>query len=143
MTDPAIISASYAAERNYSHNLDDVNDASDAVGAWGTAKESTTKLVDLSGNGNVADIHGPMPTEGFIQGRRFDGDDDYLDCENDSSLKPTSFKIITILRRNNNYGVRNTIIDVDTPRTSGYGYSIEFDTDDILNLRVRDLSDGY
>ena len=71
MTDPAIIAASYAAERNYSHNPDDIIDSSDAVGAWGTTKESTTELVDLSGNGNIADIHGPMPTEGFIQGRRF------------------------------------------------------------------------
>lgn len=76
MTDAAIIAASYAAERNYSHNPDDVIDASDAVGAWGTAKESTTELVDLSGNNNIATIHGAMPTEGFIQGRRFD--DDYL-----------------------------------------------------------------
>ena len=86
MTDPAIIVASYNAEKSYTHNLDDVIDASDAVGAWGTAKESTTELVDLSGNNNIADIHGPMPTEGFIQGRRFDGVDDYLDCGNDNSL---------------------------------------------------------
>ena len=87
MTDPAIIAASYAAERNYSHNPDDVIDASDAVGAWGTAKESTTELVDLSGNGNIADIHGAMPTEGFIQGRRFTAaNSNYLDCGNDSSL---------------------------------------------------------
>ena len=78
MTDSAIIAASYAAERNYSHNIDDVIDSSDAVGAWGTTKESTTELVDLSGNGNIADIHGAMPTEGFIQGRRFDGIDDYI-----------------------------------------------------------------
>ena len=81
MTDPAIIAASYAAERNYSHNPDDVIDPSGAVGAWGTAKEGTTKLVDLSGNTNIADIHGPMPTEGFIQGRRFDGVDDYINCK--------------------------------------------------------------
>ena len=78
MTDQAIIAASYSAEKSYTHNLDNVIDASDAVGAWGTAKESTTELSDLSGTGNVADIHGAMPTEGFIQGRRFDGVDDHL-----------------------------------------------------------------
>ena len=99
MTDPAIIAASYAAERNYSHNPDDVIDASDAVGAWGTAKESTTELVDLSGNGNIADIHGAMPTEGFIQGRRFDGVDDYLNCGNDSSLQlqDSNFTLICLM----------------------------------------------
>ena len=86
MTDPAIIAASYAAEVNYSHTPDDVINASDAVGAWGTTKESTTKLVDISGNNNVADIHGAMPTEGFIRGRRFDGDDDYLNIDDDISL---------------------------------------------------------
>ena len=84
MTDPSIIAASYAAEKNYSHNPDDIIDASDAVGAWGTAKESTTKLVDISGNNNIADIHGAMPAEGFIQGRRYDGDDNHLNCGNGS-----------------------------------------------------------
>jgi hypothetical protein len=87
MTDAAIITASYGAEKSYTHNLDNVIDSSDAVGAWGTAKESTTELVDLSGNGNIAAIKGPMPTEGFIQGRRFTAaNSNYLDCGNDSSL---------------------------------------------------------
>lgn len=90
MTDPAIIAASDAAERNYSHNPDDIIDASGAVGAWGTTKESTTELSDLSGNGNIADINGPMPTEGFIQGRRYvAANSNYLEIL-DSNL-PSSF----------------------------------------------------
>ena len=66
------------AEHSFTHNPDDVINTSDAVGAWGTAKESTTELSDLSGNGNIADIHGAMPAGGFIQGRRYDGDDDSI-----------------------------------------------------------------
>ena len=77
------------AEHSFTHNPDDVIDASDAVGAWGTAKESTTELSDLSGNGNIADIHGAMPTEGFIQGRRFDGVDDNLGCGTNGNLNIT------------------------------------------------------
>ena len=102
MTDPAIIAASYAAERNYSHNPDDVIDASDAVGAWGTTKESTTKLSDISGNNNIADIHGAMPAEGFIKGRRFNRDNsNYLDCGNDSSLDITGdLTLISIIYPN-------------------------------------------
>ena len=89
------------AEINYSHNPDDVIDASDAVGTWGTAKESTTELVDLSGNGNIADIHGAMPTDGFIQGRRFTAaNENSLNCGNDSSLDLTDFSISILLRRN-------------------------------------------
>ena len=105
MTDPAIIASSYAAERNYSHNLDDVIDASDAVGAWGTAKESTTKLSDLSGNGNIADIYGAMPAEGFIQGRRYDGNNDYLDCDNvPISTDITDLKVVAIVKTSNGDG---------------------------------------
>ena len=85
------------AEHSFTHNPDDVIDASSAVGAWGTAKESTIQLVDLSGNGNIATIHGAMPTEGFIQGRRFDGINDYIDCGNDSSLDITDVLTIRIL----------------------------------------------
>lgn len=86
------------AEHSFTHNPDDVIDASDAVGAWGTAKESTTELVDLSGHNNKAAIKGPMPTEGFIQGRRFEAaNENYLDCGNDSSLDTDSITIISIL----------------------------------------------
>ena len=100
MTDPAIIAASYAAERNYSHNPDDVIDASDAVGAWGTAKESTTELVDISGNNNIADIHGAMPTEGFIQGRRFTAaNSNHLDCGNGGSLALTGNFTLSVLSK--------------------------------------------
>ena len=99
MTSQEIIAASYAAERNYSHNPDDVIDASNAVGAWGTAKESTTELADLSGTGNTGTIHGPMPAEGFIQGRRFTAaNENSLDCGNDSTLNLTgAFTIVMII----------------------------------------------
>jgi hypothetical protein len=98
MTDPAIIAASYAAERNYSHNPDDVIDPSGAIGAWGTAKESTTELVDLSGNGNIADIHGAMPTDGFIQGRRFTAaNSNHLNCGDGSLNMGTSDLTIEVL----------------------------------------------
>lgn len=87
------------AEHSFTHNPDDVIDASGAVGAWGTTKESTTKLVDISGNNNIADIHGAMPTEGFIQGRRFTAaNSNYLDCGNDSSLNPASFTIHSVFK---------------------------------------------
>lgn len=99
MTDSAIIAASYAAERNYSHNPDDVINASDAVLAIGTEKVDTTTLKDRSLNNNDADIHGAMPTEGFIQGRRFDGGDNFLDCGNDSSLDITNTTFIEMLMK--------------------------------------------
>ena len=95
MTDPAIIAASYAAERNYSHNPDDVIDPSDAVGAWGTAKESTTELVDLSGHNNKAAIKGPMPIEGFIQGRRFtSANENHLDCGSGLETIPLTYNCV-------------------------------------------------
>ena len=97
MTDSAIIAASYNAEKSYTHNLDNVIDPSDAVGAWGTAKESTTELSDLSGHNNIATIKGPMPTEGFIQGRRFDGIDDYVSFGNDNTILGANPKTLSVL----------------------------------------------
>ena len=133
MTDPAIIAASYAAERNYSHNPDDVIDASDAVGAWGTTKESTTELVDLSGNGNIADIHGAMPAEGFIQGRRFDGDDDYLDCGNDSSLNLSSVCFLNCLFKPNTNSHLPLITKDDG---SIRQYNLQIDTANQFRFRI-------
>lgn len=48
---------------------------------------------------NDATVFGAMPADDhyFIGGRRFDGDDDYLDCGNDSSLDPTSEMTINML----------------------------------------------
>ena len=81
------------AEHNYTHNPDDVIDPSDAVGAWGTAKEDTTELTDLSGNSHIAAIEGPMPAEGFIQSRRFGAIRDYLDCGNIGNVKTVSMLV--------------------------------------------------
>lgn len=116
MTDPVIIAASYAAERNCSHNLDDVIDASDAVGAWGTTKESTSGLADLSGNGHVAAIKGPMPTEGFIQGRRFDGENDHLNL---SSINLDNAYCISMLIFPTNTSNRSSLVG-DNTTTRGY-----------------------
>jgi hypothetical protein len=121
MTDPAIIAASYTAERNYSHNPDDVIDASDAVGAWGTAKESTTELVDLSGNNNIGTIHGAMPTEGFIQGRRFTAaNNNQLNCGNDSSLDIQSDIIIEIIGMFKSLPVNQRLIEKGAYNIGGY-----------------------
>lgn len=81
------------AERSYQHNTDDVINASDAVGAWGTTKESTTELVDLSGNSKTAAIINAMPSGGFFSGRRFGGNSDYLSCGNIGNVKTVAMLV--------------------------------------------------
>jgi len=103
-------SLSYSAEKSYTHNPDDVIDASGAVLAIGTTKESIDELADRSGNNNHGKIYGAMPTEGFIQGRRFDGGDDYIDCGNDSSLDTIEFTYIALVNPHLLAGTSRTII---------------------------------
>lgn len=84
-------------EHSYQHDLDNVIDASDAVLAIGTEKVDTTTLKDRSLNNNDATIHGAMPSNGYFLSRRFDGDDDYLDCGNNSSLNVSNTLYLSML----------------------------------------------
>ena len=139
MTDPAIIAASYAAERNYSHNPDDVIDPSGAVLAIGTEKVDTTTLKNRALN-NDATIHGAMPAEGFIQSRRFTkANENYLDCGNDSSLDIVNYINIRTLIKFTTLET-NTFIFGGSASSKGYSLRIDNTNVNMLSFYIGDSS---
>ena len=93
-------------EHSYQHDLDNVIDASYAVLAIGTEKVSTSVLKDRSLNNNDATIHEAMPSNGYFLGRRFNSDNDYVNCGKDSSLDATDeITINMMIKFNAGYGL--------------------------------------
>lgn len=109
-------------EQSFNWDIDDIITMYGAVTVIGNKKKDTNTLKDLVSN-NDCTINGAMPTNGFINARRFtSANDDYLDCGNDSSLSPQDMTIVIDFMFTSFQNTYNGLIG--NFRNGYYGYQI-------------------
>ncbi len=109
----------------------------DLVSWWKFDEGSGTIAYDSAGDNDGTLVNGPVWTTGQIDGAlNFDGEDDYVDLGNDSSLKPPLPVTVSAWIKLDTLGKDNGILSLDKPFPTHYGilFSVEFN-----NNRLRIL----
>ena len=111
------------------------------AGAYTTTVEGYTKALDSSGNGNNGMLrNGPSYASGiFSEGIRFDGSNDYVNCDNNESLDlPAAFTIEAWIKLDS-IGTWQTIISKAGANVWGeISYALSITPSGIIQLAVDD-----
>ncbi|TFH43579.1 MAG: hypothetical protein E4G94_04660, partial [ANME-2 cluster archaeon] len=125
------------AERSFTHQLGIGTEPGLVLGFDGHSKNTDGTFTDMSGNSNDGTNYGTSRDVSYFgEVRKFDGVNDYIDCENDNSLNFTEeITIEALIYKTGNVGAWNRIVTSshDNPR-----YMMLIDDNNRFNYYIND-----